>query len=84
MAIGPCGDSLHLLGTSLALAMGSPKEEKPESSAEELYNAGVDLLKSGDYADAAANVLTNPALDPEAKIPEYKVCAAKVKRVGKN
>jgi formate dehydrogenase alpha subunit len=27
---------------------------------------------------AAANLLTNPALDPEAKIPEYKVCAARV------
>ena len=32
------------------------------------------------YAEAAANMLTNPALDPIAKIPEYKVCAAKVER----
>ena len=30
------------------------------------------------YAEAAANVLTMPALDPVAKIPEYKVCAVKV------
>jgi len=30
------------------------------------------------YAEAAANVLTNPALDPQAKIPEYKVCAVRV------
>lgn len=30
------------------------------------------------YADASANVLTNPALDPTAKIPEYKVCAVRV------
>jgi formate dehydrogenase alpha subunit len=30
------------------------------------------------YAEAAANVLTNTALDPIAKIPEYKVCAVKV------
>jgi formate dehydrogenase alpha subunit len=30
------------------------------------------------YAEAAANVLTNPARDPVAKIPEYKVCAARV------
>ncbi|MBY5979689.1 hypothetical protein KUV60_05175 [Ferrimonas balearica] len=30
------------------------------------------------FVEAAANVLTNPALDPEAKIPEYKVCAARV------
>lgn len=30
------------------------------------------------FAETAANVLTNPALDPVAKIPEYKVCAAKI------
>jgi formate dehydrogenase alpha subunit len=30
------------------------------------------------FSEAAANVLTNPALDPVAKIPEYKVCAVKV------
>jgi formate dehydrogenase alpha subunit len=30
------------------------------------------------FAEAAANVLTNSAIDPVAKIPEYKVCAVKV------
>ncbi|MBW1712815.1 MAG: molybdopterin-dependent oxidoreductase, partial [Deltaproteobacteria bacterium] len=30
------------------------------------------------YAQAAANKLTNAALDPVAKIPEYKVCAVKI------
>jgi formate dehydrogenase major subunit len=30
------------------------------------------------YAEAAANVLTNPQLDPFGKIPEYKYCAARV------
>ncbi len=30
------------------------------------------------YAEAAANTLTNPALDPVGKIPEFKFCAAKV------
>jgi formate dehydrogenase major subunit len=30
------------------------------------------------YAEAAANILTNPALDPFGKIPEFKFCAAKV------
>jgi predicted molibdopterin-dependent oxidoreductase YjgC len=32
------------------------------------------------YAEAAANMLTNPALDATAKIPEYKVCAAKLEK----
>ncbi len=30
------------------------------------------------YPDSAVNFLTNPALDPVAKIPEFKVCAVKV------
>lgn len=30
------------------------------------------------FAEASANVLTNPALDPACKMPEYKVCAARM------
>ncbi|MCX5848207.1 MAG: molybdopterin-dependent oxidoreductase, partial [Deltaproteobacteria bacterium] len=30
------------------------------------------------FADASVNLLTNPALDPIGKIPEYKVCAVKL------
>ncbi len=30
------------------------------------------------YAEAAANLLTNPAIDPDGKIPEFKVAAARV------
>ena len=30
------------------------------------------------YVEAAANLLTNPALDPYGKIPEFKFCAARV------
>jgi formate dehydrogenase alpha subunit len=30
------------------------------------------------FAEAAANVLTHAALDPTAKIPEYKVCAVQI------
>jgi formate dehydrogenase major subunit len=33
------------------------------------------------YREAAVNLLTNPALDPYAGIPEYKVCAVRVDRV---
>lgn len=32
------------------------------------------------FADSAANFLTNPVLDPLAKIPEFKVCAVKVEK----
>ncbi len=33
------------------------------------------------FREAAANVLTNPAVDPVAKIPEYKVCAVKIEKI---
>jgi formate dehydrogenase major subunit len=32
------------------------------------------------YVEAAANILTNPQLDPIGKIPEYKYCAVKIER----
>jgi len=32
------------------------------------------------FAESPANMLTNPALDPVAKIPEYKVCAVRVEK----
>lgn len=32
------------------------------------------------FAEAAANRLTNAALDPTAKIPEYKVCAVRIEK----
>ena len=34
------------------------------------------------FSEAAANLLTNSALDPVAKIPEYKVCAVRVEALG--
>lgn len=33
------------------------------------------------FPKSAANFLTNPALDPQAKIPEFKVCAVRVEAV---
>jgi formate dehydrogenase major subunit len=34
------------------------------------------------FAEAAANILTNPQLDPMGKIPEFKFCAARVEPAG--
>jgi formate dehydrogenase major subunit len=33
------------------------------------------------FVEAAANILTNPALDPFGKIPEFKYCAARVEPI---
>jgi len=30
------------------------------------------------FMESCANVLTNPALDPTCKIPEFKVCAVRL------
>ena len=32
------------------------------------------------FAEASANKLTNAALDPVSKIPEYKVCAVQIEK----
>jgi formate dehydrogenase major subunit len=32
------------------------------------------------FVEAAANLLTNPALDPFGKIPEFKYCAVRVSK----
>jgi len=32
------------------------------------------------FAESPTNQLTNPALDPVAKIPEFKVCAVKLEK----
>jgi formate dehydrogenase major subunit len=34
------------------------------------------------FGEAAANILTNPQLDPFGKIPEFKFCAARVEPAG--
>jgi formate dehydrogenase alpha subunit len=35
------------------------------------------------FLENRANILTNPVVDPIAKIPEYKVCAVKIERMEK-
>ena len=32
------------------------------------------------FAEAAANTLTNAALDPKSKIPEFKACAVRIEK----
>lgn len=39
------------------------------------------VFMSFHFHEAAANLLTNAALDPVSKIPEYKVCAVKLKKI---
>ena len=36
------------------------------------------------FAESPTNVLTNPALDPVSKIPEFKVCAVRIEKNGQS
>ena len=51
----------------------------------DVYARRDDMLKPGQvfipfcYVESAANLLTNAALDPFAKIPEFKFCAVNIK-----
>ena len=54
-------------------------EIKVAARVTEVVNIG-ELFIPFHFYEGAANVLTNPALDPVAKIPEFKVCAVKVEK----
>ena len=55
----------------------------------DVYARRDDMLKPGQvfipfcYVESAANLLTNAALDPFAKIPEFKFCAVNIKKSNK-
>jgi len=40
------------------------------------------IFMSFHFRESPTNVLTNPALDPKAGIPEFKACAVRVEKVG--
>jgi predicted molibdopterin-dependent oxidoreductase YjgC len=52
---------------------------KAKAKVTEKSGRGV-VFMSFHFHEAAANLLTNAALDPVSKIPEYKVCAVKVQK----
>ncbi|HEX2215630.1 MAG TPA: formate dehydrogenase subunit alpha [Xanthobacteraceae bacterium] len=72
----------------LGIAPGDPIRVSTRRGAVELPVRQDDAVPDGvvfipfAFVEAAANLLTNPALDPFGKIPEFKLCAAKVEPVG--
>jgi predicted molibdopterin-dependent oxidoreductase YjgC len=53
---------------------------KAKAQVTEKSDQGV-VFMSFHFREAAANLLTNAALDPVSKIPEYKVCAVNIKKI---
>ena len=74
---------------SLGLAAGDPVRVSTRRGSIELAvraDAGVPdglVFAPFCFTEAAANLLTNPALDPFGKIPEFKYCAVRVEPAGK-
>ncbi len=72
---------------ALDLAPGDPVRVETRRGAIELKTRVDSAIPAGMvfipfcYAEAAANRLTNPALDPFGKIPEFKFCAARLEKV---
>src|SRR6185312_7310545 len=70
----------------LGIKPGDPVRVTTRRGVVELYARQDDAVPDGvvfipfAYVEAAANLLTNPKLDPFGKIPEFKFCAAKVER----
>ncbi len=54
-------------------------EIKPRAKVDSKIKKGV-VFVPFHYADAPANRLTNPARDPQAKIPEFKACAVSISK----
>ncbi|HMG79663.1 MAG TPA: formate dehydrogenase subunit alpha [Xanthobacteraceae bacterium] len=73
--------------TKLGIAPGDMIRVVTRRGVVELYSRQDDAIPDGvvfipfAYVEAAANLLTNPKLDPFGKIPEFKFCAARVEAV---
>jgi formate dehydrogenase major subunit len=73
---------------ALGIAPGAPLTVSSRRGCIALYARADDGIARGSvfipfcYYEAAANLLTNPALDPYGKIPEFKYCAVAVRPGG--
>lgn len=76
--IHPADAELHGISDGMAVKVTSRRGEiVVRASVTEKTTVGVVFLP-WHFAEAAANLLTIDALDPEAKIPEFKACAVQV------
>lgn len=79
--------SMHPLDLyDIGVTQGDPVTIESRRGEVTAYARGDDGMQRGEvylpfaYVEAAANLLTNEAIDPYGKIPEFKFCAVRVKR----
>jgi formate dehydrogenase alpha subunit len=78
LEINPADAGMHGITNDMAVRVTSRRGEVVlRASVTEKTTVGVVFIPMH-FAEAAANLLTNDALDPQAKIPEFKACAVQV------
>jgi formate dehydrogenase alpha subunit len=83
VAMHPADGRRRALGDGAALRVTSRRGELAAfAHITEAVQPGSVFVPFVRLADSAANVLTNAALDPVSKIPEYKVCAVAIEPAG--
>jgi formate dehydrogenase alpha subunit len=76
--IHPADAEMHGIKNGMAVKVSSRRGEiVVRASVTEKTTVGV-VFVPWHFAEAAANLLTSDALDPQAKIPEFKACAVQV------
>jgi predicted molibdopterin-dependent oxidoreductase YjgC len=76
--INPADAEMHGITNDMAVRVSSRRGEVVlRATVTDKTTVGVVFI-SMHFAEAAANLLTNDALDPQAKIPEFKACAVQV------
>ena len=76
--IHPADAEIHGISDGMAVRVTSRRGEiVVRASVTEKTTVGV-VFVPWHFAEAAANLLTIDALDPQAKIPEFKACAVQV------
>ena len=78
LEIHPMDAEIHGIADGMPVRVTSRRGEVVlRASVTEKTTVGVVFIPMH-FAEAAANLLTNDALDPQAKIPEFKACAVQV------
>lgn len=73
-------DDLGVSDGETVLVKSRRGEVRPKVRVTDKSSRGVAFM-SFHYQDVLTNLLTNPALDPQAKTPEYKACAIRIEKI---
>jgi len=71
--------ALGITGGEMVKVVSRRGEIEAKAKVTEVSPGGV-VFMTFHFAESPANLLTNSALDPVSKIPEYKVCAVRIER----